>query len=208
MDVGFTRREEMAHALTHGLGIALSVAAGVFLIVRAAAHGDVWRLVGVAMFSATLVLLYTASTLYHGARSEVLKRRLRLFDHSAIYLLIAGTYTPFALGPLRGGWGWTIFGVAWGLAVAGVVFKLLWIGRFPRLSTALYLAMGWLVLVAVEPMLRTLSVETLLWLAAGGLAYTGGTAFYHSRRIPYGHAIWHLFVLAGSLCHVAAVATL
>ena len=140
-------------------------------------------------------------------RGPVARARLRVFDHCAIYLLIAGSYTPFLLIGLRGGWGWSLFGVIWGLAVAGVIFKLFFTGRFPRLSTGIYLGMGWLSLVAVVPMVQRLPGTTLAWLVAGGIAYTAGTAFYHSRRIPYAHAIWHLFVLAGSVCHYAAVAT-
>jgi hemolysin III len=200
-------REELANALTHGAGLVASAAGAAVLIVLAALHGDAWKIVGSAVFSATLVLLYTASTLYHAARTPKARARLQVFDHCAIYLLIAGTYTPFTLVGLRGGWGWSLFGVIWGLAVAGVVFKLFFTGRFPRLSTAIYLAMGWLVIVAAVPMTTRFSPATLAWLVAGGLAYTAGTAFYVSRRIPYAHAIWHLFVLAGSVCHFAAVVT-
>jgi hemolysin III len=200
-------REEMASALTHGAGALASAAGGAVLIVLSALAGDPWRVVGSSVFAATLVLLYTASTLYHAARSPVARARLQVFDHCAIYLLIAGSYTPFLLIGLRGGWGWTLFGVVWGLAVAGVIFKLFFTGRFPRLSTGIYLGMGWLALIAIVPMMQRLPGTTLAWLVAGGIAYTAGTAFYHSRRIPYAHAIWHLFVLAGSVCHYAAVAT-
>lgn len=201
------RREELANTLTHAAGIVAGAAGAAVLIVTAALHGDVWKIVGSAVFSATLVLLYTASTLYHAARSPVARARLKVFDHCAIYLLIAGTYTPFTLVGLRGGWGWSLFGVIWGLAVAGTVFKLFFTGRFPRLSTGIYLGMGWLVVIAAVPMARALSPATLAWLVAGGLTYTVGTVFYHSRRIPYAHAIWHLFVLGGSACHFAAVLT-
>ena len=198
-------REELANALTHGAGAVASLVGGTALVVLAAVHGDAWKVVSSAVFSATLVLLYTASTLYHAVRAPGAKARLKVFDHCAIYLLIAGTYTPFTLLGLRGGWGWSLFGVAWGLAVAGVVFKLFFTGRFPRLSTALYLAMGWMALVAVVPMVRNLDASVLAWTVAGGLAYTVGTIFYHGRR-PYAHAVWHLFVLAGSACHFVAVA--
>jgi len=200
-------REEMASALTHGAGALASAAGGAVLIVLSALAGDPWRVVGSSVFAATLVLLYTASTLYHAARGPVARARLQVFDHCAIYLLIAGSYTPFLLIGLRGGWGWSLFGVVWGLAVAGVIFKLFFTGRFPRLSTGIYLGMGWLALVAIVPMMQRLPGTTLAWLVAGGIAYTAGTTFYHSRRIPYAHAIWHLFVLAGSVCHYAAVAT-
>lgn len=201
------RREELASALTHGAGVVASAVGAVVLIALSALRGDPWKIVGTAVFSATLVLLYTASTLYHASRRPAARARLQVFDHCAIYLLIAGTYTPFTLVGLRGSWGWSLFGVAWGLAVAGVVFKLFFTGRFPRLSTAIYVGMGWMVLVAAGPMTRLLSPETLAWLVAGGLTYTAGTLFYHSRRIPYAHAIWHLFVLGGSVCHFAAVMT-
>jgi hemolysin III len=139
-------------------------------------------------------------------RAELLKRRLQLLDHCAIYVLIAGTYTPFLLDPLRGPWGWSLFGVIWALTAAGVVFKILFIERFPRLSTAVYLGMGWLVLIAAGPLIQVLEPSAVIWLVAGGLAYTGGTAFYHANRLPYAHAIWHLFVIAGSVCHGIAVA--
>lgn len=200
------RREELASALTHGVGAVAALVGAVVLVVLAALRSDTLGLVGTAVFSATLVLLYTASTLYHAARKPTTRARLKVFDHCAIYLLIAGTYTPFMLVGLRGGWGWSLFGAAWAMAVAGVVFKLFFIGRFPRVSTALYLAMGWMIVVAAGPMMQRLSTAVLAWLVAGGVAYTAGTVFYHSRRIPYAHAIWHLFVLAGSVCHFVAVA--
>jgi hemolysin III len=199
-------RWELANALTHGAGAVASLAGGVVLLVFASLRGDAWQVVSSAVFATTLVLLYTASTVYHAVRRPRLKARLKLFDHCAIYLLIAGTYTPFTLVGLRGGWGWSLFGVVWGLAVAGVVFKLFFIDRFHRLSTALYVGMGWMVLVAVVPMAQRLEGATLAWLVAGGGAYTAGTLFYHGRR-PYAHAVWHLFVMAGSVCHFAAVAT-
>ena len=197
--------EEIASAVTHGLGVLTSAVAGAVLITLAALWADAWHVVGTSVFVGSLVLLYTASTLYHAIPFDRAKRMLQVLDHCAIYVLIAGTYTPFLLVGLRGGWGWTLFGVIWALAVAGVVFKLFYTGRFKRLSTGIYLAMGWLVVVAVRPMVEALPVSTLLWLVAGGLAYTAGTVFYMSRRIPYAHAVWHLFVLAGSACHFAAV---
>jgi hemolysin III len=200
-------REEIANALTHGLGVVASLSGGAVLITLAALLGDAWHVVGTSVFVASLVMLYTASTLYHAVRHQIAKERLKLFDHCAIFVLIAGTYTPFTLVGLRGGWGWALFAVIWTLAIAGVVFKLFFIGRFPRLSTVIYLAMGWLVVVAIGPMVALLPGVTLFWLVAGGLAYTAGTAFYHARRIPYAHAIWHLFVLGGSVCHFVAVLT-
>jgi hemolysin III len=200
-------RDEVANVLTHGAGAVASLAGAVVLVTLAALGGDAWKVVASAVFGTTLVLLYTASTLYHAARSPVARARLKVLDHCAIYLLIAGSYTPFTLIGLRGGWGWSLFGVIWGLAVAGTVFKLFFTGRFPRLSTTIYVAMGWLVLVAIGPMVQRLPATTLAWLVAGGVTYTVGTLFYHNRRIPYAHAIWHLFVIGGSACHFAAVLT-
>lgn len=206
MNPSDTPREELASALTHGVGALAGAVGALVLVVGAALHGDVWQVVSSAVFGVSLVLLYTASTLYHAARDPRIKARLQILDHCAIYLLIAGSYTPFTLITLRGGWGWSLFGVAWALAVAGVIFKLFFTGRFPRLSTAIYIGMGWMAVVAAGPMLQRLSGATLGWLVAGGLAYTAGTVFYHNRR-PYAHAIWHLFVLGGSVCHYIAVAT-
>lgn len=201
-------KEELANVVTHGIGMVAALAAAVGLIIFASVRGDVWEIVGVSVFATTLVALYTASTLYHAARDPVVKARLKILDHAAIYLLIAGTYTPFMIDELRGGWGWSLFGVIWGLAVVGIALKLVFIGRFKVLSTAVYVAMGWLVLVAVVPLVRTLDPVTLVWMVAGGVAYTAGTPFYHNRTIRYSHAIWHLFVIAGSACHAVAVATI
>lgn len=198
-------REEWANTLTHAVGVLAAASGGALLITLASLGGDPWRIVGAAVFTTTLLLLYSASSLYHAARTPELKKRLKILDHAAIYLLIAGTYTPFTLGGLRGGWGWSLFGVIWGLAVGGVVFKLFSAGRFRLVSTLIYLAMGWLVLIAAGPMVRLLDASVLAWLVAGGLAYTSGTVFYHNHRIPYSHAVWHLFVLAGSACHGVAV---
>jgi hemolysin III len=198
-------REENLNALTHGAGAVASGAATALLIMIAARTGDPWKIVGAAVFGATLVTLYLASTLYHSARSPNVRARLKIFDHSAIFLLIAGTYTPFMIGALRGGWGWSLFGVIWGLALLGIVFKLFFTGRFRLASTIVYVAMGWLAIIAAGPMLQRLSPATLTWLLTGGLAYTAGTPFYHGKR-RYSHAVWHLFVLAGSVCHTIAVA--
>jgi hemolysin III len=200
-------REEIANVVTHGAGAVASLVGGAVLLTVAALQGDGWKVASSAVFAATLVLLYAASTFYHAARTPAVKARLRVLDHCAIYLLIAGSYTPFALVGLRGGWGWSLFAVAWTLAAAGTVFKLFFIDRFPRLSTATYIGMGWLAVVAIVPMVQRLPAATLVWMVAGGVTYTVGTVFYHSRRIPYAHAIWHLFVIGGSACHFAAVLT-
>jgi len=200
-------REEIANVITHGAGAVASLAGGGVLLSVAALRGDGWMVASSAVFGATLVLLYAASTLYHAARTPAVKARLKVLDHCAIYLLIAGSYTPFALVGLRGGWGWSLFAMAWTLAAAGTVFKLFFIDRFPRLSTATYIAMGWLAVVAIVPMVQRLPTATLAWMLAGGIIYTAGTVFYHSERIRYAHAIWHLFVLGGSACHFAAVLT-
>jgi len=199
------RKGELPNVLTHGLGVAASVAAAAILIVFAALGGRAAEIVGVSVFGATLVLLYSASTLYHAARSDVARRRLKVLDHAAIFFLIAGTYTPFTIGALGGGWGWSLFGVIWGLAVAGAVFKVFAAGRFRLVSTLFYVAMGWLVVIAAGPLVRHLDGATLGWLLAGGIAYTAGTPFYQTRRFRHSHAVWHVFVLAGSACHAVAV---
>lgn len=189
------------------MGVFAALVGGVALVIYASFGGDPWRVVGASVFAVALVALYAASTAYHAARSERLKRRLKVLDHCAIYLLIAGSYTPFLLNDLRGPWGWSLFGVIWGLALAGMIFKLFFTGRFRLLSTLVYVMMGWLALVAIVPMLRSMQLVTLGWMLAGGIAYTAGTPFYHAVRMRYSHAVWHLFVLAGSVCHAIAVAT-
>ena len=196
--------EEVASAVTHGLGVVLSVGAGAVLITLAALTGDVWTIVGASVFVGTLVLLYSASTLYHAIPFERAKARLRTVDHCAIYALIAGTYTPFLIGGLRGPWGWSLLAVIWSLAAMGIVFKLFFTDRFKVASTVVYVAMGWLIVVALGPMREALPGTTLAWMVGGGIAYTAGTAFYLSRR-RFAHAVWHGFVLAGSVCHFAAV---
>jgi hemolysin III len=198
-------KEEVANAVTHALGALASLAGGAGVVTVAARSDDPWLLAGTLVFSITLVMLYGASTLYHSVRHDLRKARLRVLDHCAIYLLIAGTYTPFTLDALHGAWRWTLLASVWGMALAGIVYKLFLLGRFPRLSTATYLAMGWLAVLVLPALLRALPLTTVLWLVAGGLAYTVGTFFFHSRRIPYAHAIWHGFVLVGSACHFVAL---
>ena len=201
----YTPGEELANALTHGAGIALSVTGLAVLVTFASLRSDAWGVTATAIFGASLVLLYSASTLYHSFRNEALKRLLRKFDHAAIFLLIAGTYTPFQLVSLRGPWGWSLLGVIWALAVAGVTMKFWFTGRFGVLSTLLYLAMGWLMVIAIRPMLHAVPPNGLWLLLAGGLCYTVGTVFYSWKRLPFHHAVWHLFVMGGSVCHFFAV---
>ena len=207
LDARTPLREEILNALTHGVGALAAIGAGAVLITLAALHGDVFSVVGASVFVGSLVLLYTASTLYHAIPWAQAKARLKVFDHCAIYVLIAGTYTPFTIGAMRGAWGWSLFATIWALALAGVVFKLFYTGRFQVVSTLVYVAMGWLIVVAVGPMKAALAAPTIAWLVAGGVAYTAGTVFYLSKRIPYAHVIWHLFVLGGSVCHFGAVMT-
>jgi hemolysin III len=196
--------EEIANSVTHGLGLAASFVAAPVLIVLAARR-DAWQVVGSSVFAGTLVALYAASTLYHSLPPSRAKRVFRVLDHGAIYLLIAGTYTPFTLGVLRGAWGWTLLGVVWGLAVVGVIFKSVRGFHHPRLSTTVYLLMGWLVVIALKPLLANVSFAGLMWLLAGGLSYTGGIVFFALDHKRYAHAVWHVFVLAGSTCHCVAV---
>ncbi|HET7535444.1 MAG TPA: hemolysin III family protein [Candidatus Didemnitutus sp.] len=203
--IRYSLREEIAHAVTHGVGAALGVAGLVLLVVWSARFGDAWHVTSSAIFGTTLVLLYTTSTLYHSFRGERVKTLLRKFDHAAIFLLIAGTYTPFMLVTLRGAWGWSLFGVVWGLAVVGVALKFWFAGRFRVVSTIVYLAMGWLVLLAFKPLVAALPRAGLVWLFAGGACYSAGTIFYLWKKLPYHHAVWHVWVLAGSVCHWIAV---
>jgi hemolysin III len=197
--------EEIANSVTHGVAALASVAALPILLVVAVARGDRWQVVGGAIFGSTLVMLYLASTLYHALPHRRAKRVFRVLDHSAIYLLIAGTYTPFALGALRGPWGWSLLGAVWTLAALGIITKATLGFRFPRLSIAVYVAMGWLALIAVQPLLAHVGLAGLMWLLAGGLCYTAGVVFFAWERLRYGHMVWHLFVAAGSVCHFFAV---
>jgi hemolysin III len=201
----YTTGEEIAHAITHGLGLLLSVAACSVLVILAAQRGNVWHITGVAVFGATLIVLYAASTLYHSLTHTKAKRIFKFLDYSAIYLLIAGTYTPFTLVTLRGGWGWSLFGVAWGLAITGAVLEVATKRKYKWLSMAFYLGMGWLIVVAVKPLYAALDTRGLILMAVGGAAYTGGAALYALGKFKYHHAIWHVLVLVGSFCHFLAV---
>ena len=199
-------REELANALTHGVGFVASLVGLPILVLAAASHGERAALVGLSVFGAALVALYAASTLYHAVSHPTLKQRLRVLDHAAIYLLIAGTYTPFTLGVLRGRWGWTLFGIVWTLAALGVLFKVLFgSGAMARLSTAVYVAMGWVVIIAIKPLMAAMDSAGLILLVAGGVLYTGGLVFYVDKRRAWSHPVWHLFVMGGSVCHYFAV---
>lgn len=198
--------EEIANSISHGLGLVAALVGTPFLIVQAARHGDAGFIAGTSIFSATAAILYLASTLYHALPAGKAKRVFRIIEHSAIYLLIAGTYTPFTLGVLSGAWGWTLLGVTWFLAAAGVALKAFSRASHPILSTVLYLLMGWVVVIAVDPLLARMPTAGLLWLIAGGLSYTAGVVFFATdSRLQYGHLVWHLFVMAGTACHYFAI---
>lgn len=201
----YTFGEEIAHAVTHGLGVLLAIAGLTIIVARAALYGTELHIISAAIFGSTLVLMYAASTLYHSIPIPAAKKVLRAVDHSSIYLLIAGSYTPFTLVTLEGPWGWAVFGLVWTLALAGVIFKIFATGRFEKLSLAIYLAMGWCIVIAIKPLIQSLPTGGLLLLFAGGLAYSGGVAFYIWERLRYHHAIWHVFVLAGSVLHYFAI---
>ena len=201
----YTKGEEIANSITHGLGTALAIGGLVVLIVFAALYGNAWHVVSCSIFGAALILLYLASTLYHAIQHPGAKSILRILDHSAILVLIAGTYTPITLVSLRGPWGWTLFGIIWSLAVLGILIETTKLRRFRGGLIALYVIMGWAVVAAVKPMILNVGSGGLWLLLSGGLAYTGGIAFYLWDRLPYNHAIWHLFVLAGSTLHYFAV---
>ena len=197
--------EEIANSVSHGIGLLAALAAVPVLLTAALNRGDPAGIVGAGVFAITMVLLYLASTLFHALPPNRAKRVFQILDHSAIYLLIAGTYTPFTLGVLRGDWGWTLFGLVWVLAVVGTVFKALGGVRYTTFSTWVYLAMGWLVLIAAEPVWTLVPKWGLFWLLAGGIAYTAGAVCFMAERIKYFHFLWHLFVVAGTACHFVAV---
>jgi hemolysin III len=201
----YSLAEEIAHAITHGVGLLLSVAGLTILAVFATLRGEAWHIVSCSIYGSTLVLLYAASTFYHALPAPRAKAVFRVLDHAAVYVLIAGTYTPFTLVNLRGGWGWALFGVVWGLAIFGVVLEAVARQRVRVLSLVLYLGLGWLAAIAVKPLFDSVGAGGLALLLLGGLAYTGGVVFYCWQRLPYHHAIWHIFVLAGSVFHYFAV---
>jgi len=200
-----TLGEIIANSVTHGLGALLGIAGLVVLIVHAARAGSAWHVVSFSIFGSTLMLLYFASTLYHSITNPTGKYVFKILDHAAIFLFIAGSYTPFMLTTLRGAWGWSIFGVIWGSAILGILLKCLCIGKFRKLSVALYIVMGWFCLIVFKELMTRLPPLSLIFLVLGGLSYTFGVIFYAWRRLPYNHAVWHLFVLTGSIGHYFAV---
>jgi hemolysin III len=201
----YTVGEEIANSITHGIGTILSIVGLVFLIVYAAMNGNAWHIVSFTIFGSTLFFLYLASTLYHSLPNPTVKMVFRRIDHSAIFLLIAGTYTPFTLIHMRGMWGWTIFGIIWTLAITGITLKIFTITRFKKLSLVLYILMGWLCVIAFNEMITKIPTPSLTLLMIGGFLYTSGVVFYIWKKLPYGHTIWHLFVLGGSTFHFFSV---
>ena len=196
--------EEIANSISHGIGALGAIAVTPLLIINAITSGAA-AIVGASIFGATMIILYMASTLYHAFPHSRTKRVFNILDHAAIFLLIAGTYAPFTLGVLRGAWGWSLFGIIWGIAVLGVVIKSVAGAASGKLSTSLYLAMGWIAVVAAKPFWENIPAAGLLWLLAGGVMYSAGVLFFITKRFRYGHFIWHLFVMAGTACHVVAV---
>lgn len=201
----YTMGEEIANSIIHGIGILLAIGGLGVLTTYASIFGDVWHVTSCSIFGATLVILYTSSTLYHSIQIPKAKDILRIIDHSAIFLLIAGTYTPFLLVNLRGPWGWSLFGVIWGIAIFGIAFQAFLINKWKLLSVALYVAMGWAIITVIKPLIASLEMGGLVLLVLGGLIYTLGLIFYSWENMPYNHAIWHVFVLVGSTLHYFAV---
>ena len=197
----YTLTEEIFHSISHGIGAAFAVAGLVVLVALSAQGGDSWRIISFSIYGGSLTLLYLASTLYHSFQDERLKRLFRYFDHLSIFLLIAGTYTPVTLISMRGPWGWTLFALIWTFAMGGIIYELLFLGRYKWITLTIYLGMGWLAVIAIKPMLTMVPRGLLWWLLAGGLFYTGGILFYVRKKVLYHHVLWHLFVLFGSACH-------
>ena len=197
--------EEKINIISHGLAFILSIVAFVLLVTHANLYGNVWHIVSFSIFGASLMILFAASTFYHSAKKSELRSRLRIIDHASIYVLIAGTYTPFSLVTLNGPTGWTIFGISWGLALTGIILKLFFTGKYKLISTLMYILMGWIIIFVIKPVMNNLSLEGLLWLVAGGLAYTIGAILYSIKNIKFNHAIFHVFVLIGSVCHFVSV---
>jgi hemolysin III len=194
-------REEIANSITHGIGAVLSTAALVILVVFASRHGDSLRMISLSIYGATLILMYLSSTLYHSFSSRRIKRFFRVLDHSSIFLLIAGSYTPIVLVSMRGAWGWALFAIVWSMAVCGIVAKIFLTGKYGIISVIFYMAMGWIIVPAIKPMLQLVPWQLFVWLLIGGVSYTFGIVFYAWEKMPYNHTVWHLFVLGGSISH-------
>ena len=205
MDARYTKGEELANSLTHGLGVVLSIAGLVVLVVCAAVYGNAWHIVSFSIYGSSLIVLYASSTLYHSVKPYTVKKVFRILDHSAIFILIAGTYTPFMLVNIGGAWGWSIFGIIWACTISGIVLNVFFIGKFQKLSIAIYMGMGWLCVAASKEIVTYVPHLSIALLVLGGLFYTFGVIFYVWRKLPYGHAVWHLFVLAGSIFHYCSV---
>lgn len=204
-ELEYSVAEEVIHAFTHGVGVLLSIAGLTWMLYVSIGAEDPWRIVASSIYGATLIGLFLASTIYHSMYRSRHREIFKLLDHCAIYLLIAGTYTPIVLGVLYGAWGWTLFGLVWGLALAGIILKSVSGVKYHGISLVIYVAMGWIVVIAVEPLLEAMPAAGIAWLVAGGVCYTGGIWFYRHEQMPYAHTIWHLFVIAGTVCHVVAI---
>ena len=201
----YHKREEILNVITHFVGLVLSIAALTLLIIYASIYGNAWHIVSFTIFGSSMTVLYLASTLYHAAKKKSVRRKLNVFDHAAIYLMIAGTYTPFCLVAIQGAVGWTFFGITWGLAIIGIIMKFFFTGRFNTMSTVSYVLLGWIAVFLAKPLLENLSTPALLYLLAGGVCYTVGAIFYSINKIPYNHAIFHFWVLAGSIMHFISI---
>ncbi len=201
----YSKNEELLNTISHAIGIALSIVAAVLLMIKAVHLASPVYIVSFGVFALSLLILYSASTFYHGAKNPAAKQKLKIFDHAAIYVLIAGSYTPFALIVLPTAWGWSMFGVEWALALAGIILKLFYTGQFEKISTAAYVLMGWIVVIAIKPLINNLSHQGIMWLFIGGIFYTVGAWLYLIKKLPYNHAIFHVFVLLGSFSHFVAV---
>jgi hemolysin III len=197
--------EEKINITSHAIGLAISIIALVLLVTHSARHGDIWHVVSFSIFGASLIILFAASTIYHSVKKPELRGRLRVVDHASIYVLIAGTYTPFTLVTLNGSIGWTIFGISWGLAFIGIILKLFFTGKYGLISTLMYVFMGWIIIFAIKPLIDNYPSDGLLWLVLGGMAYTMGAVLYSIKKVKFNHAIFHILVLIGSGCHFVAV---
>lgn len=201
----YTKKEEELNIITHAFGLFMSVIAFVFLILKATASGSILNILSLGSYGLSLIILYAASTFYHASKDPKVRHRLNVFDHAAIYVLIAGTYTPFALIVLQGWIGWAIFGASWGLALIGVILKLFYTGKYNKISTVAYVLMGWLIIFAIKTLIHNLSFEGLMWLLGGAISYTIGAVFYSTISLKYNHAVFHVFVLIGSFCHFVSI---